>query len=59
MEPQEAIPDKSGENPPASADPMSPPAISIRGLTKRYGLLTALNSLNLDIPGERSSASSG
>lgn len=29
------------------------PAISIRGLTKRYGSLTALNDLNLDVmPGE-------
>ena len=26
-----------------------PPAISIRGLTKRYGPLTALNDLNLDV----------
>src|SRR5439155_22380626 len=26
-----------------------PPAISIRGLTKRYGSLTALNELNLDV----------
>jgi ABC-2 type transport system ATP-binding protein len=46
---QEAIPCESGQNPPASADPTSPPAISIRGLTKRYGPLTALNDLNLDI----------
>ena len=28
---------------------LSPPAISIRGLTKRYGPLTALNELTLDI----------
>jgi ABC-2 type transport system ATP-binding protein len=26
------------------------PAVSIRGLTKRYGSLTALNNLNLDVP---------
>lgn len=32
-----------------SADRPSPPAISIRGLTKRYGPLTALNDLNLDV----------
>ncbi len=48
-EAQEAIPCESGQNPPASAHPTSPPAISIRGLTKRYGPLTALNDLNLDI----------
>ena len=48
-ESQEAIPYESGQNPPASADRASPPAISIRGLTKRYGPLTALNDLNLDI----------
>ena len=46
---QEAIPSESGPQPPASADCTSPPAISIRGLTKRYGPLTALNDLNLDI----------
>jgi ABC-2 type transport system ATP-binding protein len=46
---QEAIRDEAGQNPPASADRTSPPAISIRGLTKRYGPLTALNDLNLDI----------
>jgi ABC-2 type transport system ATP-binding protein len=45
----EAIPYESGQNPPASADRRSPPAISIRGLTKRYGPLIALNDLNLDI----------
>jgi beta-exotoxin I transport system ATP-binding protein len=50
---QEAIPDEPGQNPHASADRTAPPAISIRGLTKRYGTLTALNDLNLDIhPGE-------
>ena len=46
---QEAIRDEAGQNPPASADRTSPPAISIRGLTKRFGPLTALNDLNLDI----------
>ena len=49
MESQKAIPYEAGQNPPASADRASPPAISIRGLTKRYGPLTALNDLNLDI----------
>jgi len=49
VESQEAIPDESGQNPHASADRTSPPAISICGLTKRYGPLTALNDLNLDI----------
>jgi ABC-2 type transport system ATP-binding protein len=46
---QEAIPYESGRNPPAGADRTSQPAISIRGLTKRYGPLTALNDLNLNI----------
>jgi ABC-2 type transport system ATP-binding protein len=46
---QEAIDYESGQNPHASADRTSLPAISIRGLTKRYGPLTALNDLNLDI----------
>jgi ABC-2 type transport system ATP-binding protein len=46
---QEVIPCESGQNPPASADRASPPAISMRGLTKRYGQLTALNDLNLDV----------
>ena len=49
LESQEAIPCEYGQNPRASADRTSPPAISIRGLTKRYGPLTALNDLNLDI----------
>ena len=49
MESPEAIPDKPGQDPPASAERPAPPAISIRGLTKRYGPLTALNDLNLDI----------
>jgi ABC-2 type transport system ATP-binding protein len=46
---QEAIPYEAGRNPPASAERTSPPAISIRGLTKRYGPLTALNDLNLEV----------
>ena len=49
MEPQAAIPHESGRIPHVSAERASPPAISIRGLTKRYGPLTALNDLNLDI----------
>jgi ABC-2 type transport system ATP-binding protein len=49
VESQELIPYESGQNPHASADHASPPAISIRGLTKRYGPLTALNDLSLDI----------
>src|SRR5437667_12490832 len=32
-----------------SATDPQPPAISIRGLTKRYGSITALNKLNLDV----------
>src|SRR6266850_8367328 len=32
-----------------SATDAQTPAISIRGLTKRYGSLTALNDLNLDV----------
>jgi ABC-2 type transport system ATP-binding protein len=32
-----------------SATDPQPPAISIRGLTKRYGSLTALNNLNLEV----------
>jgi ABC-2 type transport system ATP-binding protein len=32
----------------SATDPQAP-AISIRGLTKRYGALTALNNLNLDV----------
>ncbi|MBI5386172.1 MAG: ABC transporter ATP-binding protein [Verrucomicrobia bacterium] len=43
------MPYDSGQNPPVSADRASPPAISMRGLTKRYGPLTALNELNLDV----------
>lgn len=50
MESQEAIPDEWVQNFHASgADGTSVPAISIRGLTKRYGPLTALNDLNLEI----------
>lgn len=36
-------------HPPASADPAGASAVSIRGLTKRYGSLTALNHLDLDV----------
>ena len=43
------MPYESGQNPPARADRTSSPAISIRGLTKRYGPLTALNDLNLEV----------
>ena len=43
------MPYESGQNPPARADRTSLPAISIRGLTKRYGPLTALNDLNLEV----------
>ena len=43
------MPCESGQNPPVSADPTALPVISIRGLTKRYGPLTALNDLNLDV----------
>ena len=43
----------SGQSPLASAEAVPSPAVSMRGLTKRYGPLTALNDLNLDIhPGE-------
>jgi ABC-2 type transport system ATP-binding protein len=49
VESQDAIPYASGQDPHAKADHASPPAISIRGLTKRYGPLTALNDLNLDV----------
>jgi ABC-2 type transport system ATP-binding protein len=45
----ETIASEFGQNPPASADRASPPAISIRGLTKRYGTITALNDLDLDV----------
>ena len=45
----EAILHASDQHPLVSTDCASPPAISIRGLTKRYGPLTALNNLNLDI----------
>jgi ABC-2 type transport system ATP-binding protein len=50
---QAVIAQEAGLYPRASEDCTSPPAISIRGLTKRYGPLTALNNLNLDVhPGE-------
>lgn len=32
------------------ADPASPPAISTRGLTKRFGSIVALDALDLDVP---------
>ncbi|HWI57649.1 MAG TPA: ATP-binding cassette domain-containing protein, partial [Bacillota bacterium] len=38
-----------GQNPHRSGDGTVAPVIAIRGLTKRYGLLTALNDLNLEI----------
>jgi ABC-2 type transport system ATP-binding protein len=49
VESQESTPDAFSQNPHASAERTGPPAISIRGLTKRYGPLTALNDLNLEI----------
>ena len=49
MESQEPSPSAASEEPRASAERASPPAISIRGLTKRYGPITALEDLNLDI----------
>ena len=49
LQTQVAIPCASGQNPLARTDRASLPAISIRGLTKRYGPLTALNDLNLEI----------
>jgi ABC-2 type transport system ATP-binding protein len=53
VESQEPISCAPGRDPRVGARRASPPAISIRGLTKRYGPLTALNDLNLDIdPGE-------
>ena len=48
-----ATPGESVRNPHPAAPRISQPAISSRGLTKRYGPLTALKDLNLDIqPGE-------
>src|SRR6188472_798347 len=35
--------------PPPITAPATPPAIRTRGLTKRYGALTALDELNLDL----------
>jgi ABC-2 type transport system ATP-binding protein len=49
VESQELIPCAPGEDPRASTERPAAPAISIRALTKRYGPLTALNDLNLDI----------
>ncbi len=49
MQIPEAIPCETGQRSLASKDRASPPAISICGLTKRYGPLTALNDLNLEI----------
>jgi ABC-2 type transport system ATP-binding protein len=49
LQKQEAISCESGQTPHTSADRTSPPVISIRGLTKRYGPLIALNDLNLDV----------
>jgi ABC-2 type transport system ATP-binding protein len=40
---------ESGQHPHVSAAGATPPAISIRSLTKRYGPLTALNDLNLEV----------
>jgi ABC-2 type transport system ATP-binding protein len=48
-ESQEPTSAEFGQDPHAIPDITSPPAISIRGLTKRYGPLIALNDLNLDI----------
>ena len=45
----EAIPAESDQNAPPNGDGPAVPAISFRGLTKRYGSLTALNHLTLDI----------
>ena len=49
MEAQAPISGQPGQDLHASTARASGPAISIRGLTKRYGPLTALNDLNLDI----------
>jgi ABC-2 type transport system ATP-binding protein len=50
---QRALPGESARNPSPAAQRTTQPAISICGLTKRYGPLTALNDLSLDIqPGE-------
>jgi beta-exotoxin I transport system ATP-binding protein len=45
----EAIPQTAGQNRQAGIQGTCPPAISICGLTKRYGAFTALNDLTLDI----------
>lgn len=49
VESQEIIPCAPGQGPRAGTKRAAPPAVSIRGLTKRYGPLAALNDLNLDI----------
>jgi ABC-type glutathione transport system ATPase component len=49
VESQEPTPYEAGQKRHTRAECTSPPAISIRGLTKRYGPLTALNDLNLDV----------
>jgi ABC-2 type transport system ATP-binding protein len=43
------VPCESDRDSAAGADQASPAPISIRGLSKRYGLLTALKDLNLDV----------
>jgi ABC-2 type transport system ATP-binding protein len=45
----QVIAPESGLLPRPAAEPASAPAISFRGLTKRYGPLLALNNLTLDI----------
>jgi len=45
----EPVRDDPGREPHAATQPASPPPISIRGLTKLYGRLTALKDLNLDV----------
>lgn len=53
MQNPEVIRSESDLSPPATADRASTSAISIQGLTKQYGPLTALKNLNLDVlPGE-------
>jgi ABC-2 type transport system ATP-binding protein len=49
LQKQEAIPCECGQNPHAGAGRTAAPVISMRGLTKRYGPLTALNKLSLDV----------
>jgi ABC-2 type transport system ATP-binding protein len=45
----EAIASESGQDPQVRAASLSLPAISVRGLTKRFGSLTALDNLTLDV----------